>query len=157
MAGSDGWVGNQHTDNCCCPILLNPLICIVLPSYPLNTPHTSCTVLPSSTQTTPSPDSIALNMHSGRPKLAHHPTNIPLQRQHLNTLHGHLALASCIIYHPIPDGSLTAQGISWFILIMSIIRPANAPASHAQCNALQGNIISNMVIYWIKIINRAFS
>ena len=76
------------------------------------------------------PDSIALNMHSGRPKLAHHPTNIPLQRQHLNTLHGHLALASCIIYHPIPDGSLTAPGISWFILIMSIIRPANAPSSH---------------------------
>ena len=87
VAGTDGWVGNQHTDNCCCPILLNPLICIVLPSYPLTTPHTSCTVLPSSTQTTPSPDSIALNMHSGRPKLAHHPTNIPLQRQHLNTLH----------------------------------------------------------------------
>ena len=36
VAGSDGWVANQHTDNCCCPILLNPLICIVLPSYPLH-------------------------------------------------------------------------------------------------------------------------
>ena len=38
VAGSDGWVANQHTDNCCCPILLNPLICIVLPSYPLHYP-----------------------------------------------------------------------------------------------------------------------